>query len=200
MLIKNRDELIRLRKKYSNSLAAEKKKILVCAGTGCVSSGSLDIFNRLSSIMRERNIPCSVELQEEPHEDGARFEKSVGLKKSGCHGFCQMGPLIRIEPEGYLYTKVKLSDCEEIIEKTILGGQHIEKLAYKKDDNVYKDDEYKEQHKDYYIKDIHEDIVYTRKVFKKIKNKYFINNRPVDQVVDDLLIIIQNISTEKTIE
>jgi len=141
MRLNNREELIKAREIYSNLLASEKRKILVCAGTGCVSSGSLEIFNRLSEIMKERNIPCSVELKEEPHKDNAGCEKHVGLKKSGCHGFCQMGPLIRIEPEGYLYTKVKLSDCEEIIEKTILGGQHIEKLAYKKDNVVYKKQE-----------------------------------------------------------
>ncbi len=38
----------------------------------------------------------------------------VGLKMSGCHGFCEMGPLVRIEPYNYLYLKVKLEDCEEI--------------------------------------------------------------------------------------
>lgn len=49
-----------------------------------------------------------------------------------------MGPLIRIEPEGYLYTKVKLQDCEEIVDRTIVSGEHIERLAYKKDGVVYK--------------------------------------------------------------
>ena len=44
----------------------------------------------------------------------------VGVKKSGCHGFCEMGPLVRIEPYNYLYLKVKLEDCEEIFEK----GEH----------------------------------------------------------------------------
>ena len=42
---------------------------------------------------------------------------------SGCHGFCEMGPLVRIEPYNYLYLKVKLEDCEEIFEKTILRGE-----------------------------------------------------------------------------
>lgn len=85
---------------------------------------------------------------------------------------------------------IELQDSKENI---------FERLVFSdKDDNVYKDDEYKEQHKDYYIKEIHEDIVYTRRVFEKIKNKYFINNRSVDQVVDELMIIIQNKSTERT--
>ena len=131
-MLTNREELKKLRSIYETSLTAEKKKILVCAGTGCISSGSLEIYDRLIELLKESGIPCSVELQEEPHED------SVGMKKSGCHGFCEMGPLVRIEPEGFLYTKVKLKDCEEIIEKTILKGEHIEHLAYQKGGTVQK--------------------------------------------------------------
>ncbi|MGI5997301.1 MAG: NADH-quinone oxidoreductase subunit NuoF [Lutispora sp.] len=131
-MLKNREDLKKLRSLYKEALEAEKKKILVCAGTGCISSGSLEIYDRLVEIMKERNIPCSVELQEEPHGD------TVGMKRSGCHGFCEMGPLVRIEPQGWLYTKVKLSDCEEIIDRTIVSGEHIERLAYQKDGTIYK--------------------------------------------------------------
>ncbi len=134
-MLKNRDDLAKLRSVYQKSIEAEKKRILVCAGTGCISSGSLELFDRLSDLMREHNIPCSVELEAEPHE------ASVGLKKSGCHGFCEMGPLLRIEPQGFLYTKVQLSDCEDIIEKTILNGEHIERLAYRKEGTVYRKQE-----------------------------------------------------------
>ena len=107
----SRQELQMLREIYARSLAAEQKKILVCAGTGCISSGSLEIFDRLKTLIEQSGIRCEIELQEEPHEH------SIGLKKSGCHGFCEMGPLLRIEPEGYLYTKVKLEDCEEIVSR-----------------------------------------------------------------------------------
>ena len=55
---------------------------------------------------------------------------------SGCHGFCEMGPLVRIEPYNYLYLKVKLEDCEEIFEKTILRGEPVERLMYH-DDHKY---------------------------------------------------------------
>lgn len=131
-MLKSREELDKLRSLYEVSLKAETKKILVCAGTGCISSGSLEIYDRLIELLKEQNIACSVELQKEPHGD------SVGMKKSGCHGFCEMGPLVRIEPQGYLYTKVKLSDCEEIVEKTIMKGEHIEHLAYQKGGTVHK--------------------------------------------------------------
>lgn len=130
-MLNSRQQLDDLRAVYSHSIEQEKKRILVCGGTGCVSSGSLDIFERLKQLMQDRGIACSVELQKEPHQD------SVGLKKSGCHGFCEMGPLVRIEPFGYLYVKVQLSDCEEIVDRTILKGEHIERLAYQRDGVMY---------------------------------------------------------------
>lgn len=131
-MLNSRDDLRNLRKIYEASYNAQKKKILVCAGTGCLAGGSAEIYKRFIEIMKKRGIDCSVELQKEPHDN------SVGIKKSGCHGFCEMGPLVRIEPWGYLYTKIKIDDCEEIVEKTIINNEIIERLAYKKDGKVYK--------------------------------------------------------------
>ncbi len=54
----------------------------------------------------------------------------MGVKMSGCHGFCEMGPLVSIEPYNYLYIKVSLEDCEEIFQKTICDGESIERLLY----------------------------------------------------------------------
>ena len=133
--LNSRADLIALREECVKAFEAEKTKILVCGGTGCVAGGSLDIYARLKELLEERGIPVEVELAHEPH-DGV-----VGMKKSGCHGFCEMGPLVRIEPSGWLYTKVKLDDCEEIIEKTIIGGENIERLAYKQDGKVYQKQE-----------------------------------------------------------
>ncbi len=120
-----------LRAACEQALRHERRRILVCAGTGCVSSGSLKVYEALRGLMLERGIDCSVELEAEPHGD------SVGLKKCGCHGFCEMGPLIRIEPEGWLYTRVQLGDCEEIIKKTVERGEWIERLAYVKEGTAY---------------------------------------------------------------
>ena len=130
-MIKNREELKKFRKAAAAAYEAQSKKLIVCGGTGCVAGGSLKIYGRLKELLEQQGIGVEVELQKEPH-DG-----SVGLKKSGCHGFCEMGPLLRIEPQGWLYTKVKLEDCEEIIEKTVKAGECIDRLVYKKDGKVY---------------------------------------------------------------
>ena len=125
--LENRQQLQELRAACVAAAKKESRKILVCAGTGCVSGGSLDIYAALKAKMEEQGIPCEIELGHVPHDD------VVGLKKSGCHGFCEMGPLLQIEPEGILYTHVKLDDCDEIIEKTILGGELIPRLLYQLD-------------------------------------------------------------------
>ena len=130
-MLKKREELIFLRDKCKTASEAESRKILICAGTGCIASGSLDVFAELQRLMEEKNITCSVELDTEKHNHG------IGMKKSGCHGFCEMGALVRFEPQGFLYTKVKLSDCEEIVERTIQNGELIERLAYTKNGKVF---------------------------------------------------------------
>ena len=129
--LNSRDDLTALREVCRKTFDAEKKKILVCGGTGCVAGGSLNIFDRLRSLLEAKGISADVELADEPHEG------SVGMKKSGCHGFCERGPLVRIEPQGWLYTKVKIDDCEEIVEKTILGSEMIERLVYRQNDQLY---------------------------------------------------------------
>lgn len=131
-VVKTREDLDRLHKKFKASLDSQRKQILICAGTGCVAGGSLKIYERLQEILKEKSIPCSVMLEEEPHD-------TIGVKKSGCHGFCEKGPLLRIEPYGWLYLKVKVEDCEEIVEKTIIGDECVDRLVYKdKDGNPYR--------------------------------------------------------------
>ena len=132
MYLHNREELQALRKSAEAALHAPGIRILVCAGTGCIASGSKDIYDKMKSLC-EGNNGVSVEFEGEvPHPE---------IKKSGCHGFCEMGPLMRIEPLGILYIKVKVEDCEEIYEKTICHGEAIDRLLYHKDGQVYQSEE-----------------------------------------------------------
>ena len=132
MYLHNREELQALRKNAEAALHAPGIRILVCAGTGCIASGSKDIYDKMKSLC-EGNNSVSVEFEGEvPHPE---------IKKSGCHGFCEMGPLMRIEPLGILYIKVKVEDCEEIYEKTICHGEAIDRLLYHKDGQVYQSEE-----------------------------------------------------------
>ncbi len=130
-MLLTREDLRSARVKYKTALDAQQKKILVCAGTGCVAGGSLAIHAELVRLITEQGLTCAVSLEHEPHGE------EVGVKKSGCHGFCEMGPLVRIEPQGWLYIKVKLEDCVEIVAETIVGGRFIERLAYKKNGHTY---------------------------------------------------------------
>ncbi|BCZ45374.1 NADH dehydrogenase [Clostridium gelidum] len=134
-MLLNRNDLINARKIYRKSFEKEEKKILICAGTGCVAGGALDIYEEFIKLMKEKGIKCEVKLEKEPHDE------TVGIKKSGCHGFCEMGPLVRIEPFGYLYLKVKPEDCDEILDKTIINDECVERLAYTKNGEVYKKQE-----------------------------------------------------------
>jgi NADH-quinone oxidoreductase subunit F len=123
-LLANRDALKKVRETYKKAFDAEKRKILVCAGNGCIASGSLAVYDKLAETIKAKNIPCSLELKEEPGHP-------VGVKKGGCPGFCNQSVLVVVEPEGWLYTKVKPEDVEDIIEQTIKNGKPVERLAYK---------------------------------------------------------------------
>ncbi len=114
---------------FKHSFDMQKKKVLICGGTGCVAGGSLRIYAEIIRLLEEAGVEVAVELKAETeHND---IDNIIGVKKSGCHGFCEMGPLVRIEPKGWLYTKVKFEDCAEIVEKSLIGEEFIERLAYK---------------------------------------------------------------------
>jgi len=130
-MLLNRADIQEAREHYKTALGAQKKKILVCAGTGCVAGGSLEIHAELVRLIESKGIPCVVSLEKEPHDH------SIGVKKSGCHGFCEMGPLVRIEPHGWLYIKVKLEDCADIIEQSIVGDKVVDRLTYRKNEQNY---------------------------------------------------------------
>ena len=122
-----------MQRRAKSALAQSKKGItvLVCAGTGCIANGSMKVYEYLKEACAKKGIQVAVELREDPGPDG------IHLKKSGCHGFCEIGPLVSIEPMDILYTHVHVEDCDEIIEKTVLGGEVIDRLLYHLDGKPY---------------------------------------------------------------
>lgn len=93
---------------------SDKKTILVCQGTGCVSSNSHKITKALETTIKDKGLTGQVDV-----------------KFTGCHGFCQQGPIVIIEPEGIFYTHIKVENAEEIITSHILNGKPLEDLYYK---------------------------------------------------------------------
>ena len=132
MFLHNREELQALRKETAEKLQSQKLRILICAGTGCIAGGSKKIYDRMKELAASNDKVSVVFDGEVPHPE---------IKKSGCHGFCEMGPLMRIEPLGILYIKVKPEDCDEIYEKTVCQGEAIERLLYHRDGKVYQSQE-----------------------------------------------------------
>ncbi|MFQ6008809.1 MAG: NADH-ubiquinone oxidoreductase-F iron-sulfur binding region domain-containing protein, partial [Candidatus Zixiibacteriota bacterium] len=115
MHIESPQQLIEMQKEF---LAIENKfakKIMVCCGPGCLASGADLIVHKFKKILKAKRINnFSVEA----------------LKETGCHGLCQQGPLVVVEPEGLFYTKVKPKHVEEITEASICNNGVVDKLLY----------------------------------------------------------------------
>ncbi|MGM0688052.1 MAG: NADH-quinone oxidoreductase subunit NuoF [Bacillota bacterium] len=91
-----------------------ERHILICAGTGCISSGALDIQNVLVDELKKHDL-----------------EDKVRIIMSGCHGFCEKGPIFIVYPEDVFYCEVKAEDVPEIVEEYLVNGNMVERLLYK---------------------------------------------------------------------
>ena len=111
---------------YRNRRQDLGRRVILCAGTGCVANGALKIRDRLVETLKSRNLPVVVELRDERHEPG-----TTHVSGSGCQGFCQMGPLVTILPDNILFVKVKPEDVEEIVDETLVNGRPVERLLYR---------------------------------------------------------------------
>ena len=99
--------------RVNTSSDTREKHILVCHGTGCTSSKSPKILENFKRILQEKNID------------------NVRVIQTGCFGLCAKGPVVIIRPEDTFYAMVTPEDCEEIIEKHIIGGEKVERLLCK---------------------------------------------------------------------
>ena len=100
-----------LEKKFAGE--GGKRAIIVCGGTGCLSSNSAEILEKFEALIKEHNLT-----------------EKVTANKVGCFGFCSQGPFVKIFPEDTLYRGVSPEDVEEIFNTDILGGQIVERLLY----------------------------------------------------------------------
>ena len=134
-MIKTCEELNQARVQAQLEIRSYACRILVCSGTGCIATGSHKIHERFEDLVKETP---GIELVFSPC-GGHDGETVVGVKKTGCQGFCELGPLVRIQKGDKViqYVKVQPEDCAEIVEKSVLGDEVIERLLYKKGEKVY---------------------------------------------------------------
>lgn len=121
--IKSYSELLERYKTCSAMLGLRQEKqgepnsfeheILVCGGTGCVSSGSMTIADDLTNAIESRGLADKIKVI-----------------KTGCFGFCEKGPIVLIQPDNVFYIQVTPADVKDIIEQHIVGGKRVERLLY----------------------------------------------------------------------
>ena len=112
-VLSSTDDLKALLRVLADDTDDSRLCIVTCAGTACQASGSSDIIRIVKRILLERNL----------------LDK-VSLRVTGCHGFCEMGPFILVEPQNAFYTQVKLDDVPRILDAA-LAGEYAEDLLYR---------------------------------------------------------------------
>ncbi|MFW6137687.1 MAG: NADH-ubiquinone oxidoreductase-F iron-sulfur binding region domain-containing protein [Spirochaetota bacterium] len=124
--LKSVQEFQKLQKRVGTK--REKKRIMVsvCGGTGCRASRALEVLEAFKKQIANHSLEATVEM-----------------KETGCHGFCERGPLVVIRPKNIFYQTVTEEDVPEIVEKTILGDELVERLLFKlpdKEESVVEED------------------------------------------------------------
>jgi len=106
-------ELEKLTKSIQGKKKKEKAFISICAGTGCRASGSESVINAFKEEIKFLGL-----------------QNKVGVKVTGCHGFCEKGPIVVIHPGDIFYQNVEKEDVLEIVSETIIGGKILDRLLY----------------------------------------------------------------------
>ncbi|MBD3291447.1 MAG: NADH-quinone oxidoreductase subunit F [Armatimonadia bacterium] len=115
MRIESVKQLQKYRKECREKMQKHSRRVLICCGPGCLASGAQDVSDKFQAILKKKRIKgFSVEA----------------LAETGCHGLCQVGPLVVIEPEGIFYIRVHPADVEEIVEETIRNKKIVDRLLY----------------------------------------------------------------------
>ena len=107
------DELERLRQAITSRRDPNKPCVAVCAGTGCLASGAVEVVDAFKRELAARGLADAVDL-----------------RGTGCHGFCEKGPIVVLDPEETCYLQATPADVPEIIEQSLQGKQLVERLLY----------------------------------------------------------------------
>lgn len=91
-----------------------RTNILVCGGTGCLASESEKILKNFNLLVKARG-----------------YEEEVNVIQTGCFGFCEQGPIVKVEPDNVFYVRVGPKDAKEIVDEHIIKGRKVERLLYK---------------------------------------------------------------------
>ncbi len=111
--IRSVSELHEFQASLKEELQGDRTVITLCAGPGCAASGADNVAKAFRKHIEEMGLT-----------------DQVTFKCTGCHGFCALAPVVAIDPAGYCYEGVKQADVKDILERTIIGGEVIEKLLY----------------------------------------------------------------------
>ena len=91
-----------------------RSHVLICGGTGCISSGSEKVLEAFKKGLIDKGL-----------------DKEILVVSTGCHGMCEMGPIVIVYPEGTFYSRVEPSDVPELIEEHLYKGRVVDRLTYK---------------------------------------------------------------------
>ena len=94
-------------------IGTEHMQVLICGGTGCKASSSQAISEKISELIQEKGL-----------------SDRVDIVTTGCFGFCEKGPVVKIIPDNTFYTQVKPEDAQEIVNEHIIAGRKVERLLY----------------------------------------------------------------------
>ena len=98
-------------------MSITRTNVMVCSGTGCLASDSEKVIKNLELILKARG-----------------YLEEVQIVKTGCFGFCEQGPIVKIEPDNIFYVRVGPKDAKDIVDEHIIKGRKVERLLYKEPD------------------------------------------------------------------
>ena len=111
--IRTPQELDALRSSLLKQRDPNKPSVRICLGTGCRARGSMDVSKAFTDEIKKHNLDIQIEC-----------------KQTGCHGFCERGPVVVIGPQKIFYQKVRPQDVAEIVSQTLLNGEVVHRLLY----------------------------------------------------------------------